>query len=543
MDGQSEIMASENEELSYQSQVMTSTNSDTQNNESQLQPQLSDGQIEACTLQIAPDKNSDEIQTIAENQSIVSDNNNDSSNPQNELNDPAESDDKCAVDEENGTTIEQEIQTQSETVNKQNEPHEKNQENRESQQSQDSLENKKTEENQENTPEDKNKDDDAEESANEQNGSLLVESEKEREKNDDEIDLNQCRVCMSSDNLLDIFRMDEKTSFRVCDLIMKLAPTVKISERDFLPHSICSVCVQRIETAYELRMQCEETDKFLRSKLKRSKRTRRTPSAFVVVDCAVSSSNSDDDDDDAKSDDEFKLSEESEDSSSDTDSDSSYEEKKKRNIRAVKRPAPTVFRKNTNPMPLTKKPRSASGVVYIKADKSDDDSALKKVLPAKKVPAKPVVTNRLLFRCNVCNRPCATAEALAQHRRTHADEKCNICSMIFKQRSALLQHMERHKQPDPERTCRKCLRVFATKLECQRHIQMAHSVTTACSKCKRSFPNKSQLDAHKCSNNDLKPIETSSQRKPDTDTTATGRDLFKSVAPLTTTYWSDSFSD
>lgn len=349
---------------------------------------------------------------------------------------------------------------------------------------------------------------------------------------EDEIDLNQCRICMSSSDLLDIFRIGDKSSFRICDLVMKLAPGVKISERDYLPHSVCSKCVDRIEAAYELRIQCEETDKVLRSQLKRSKKTRRAPSEFVLIDCAESSSDSDDD---QKSDDEFQLSEESEESS-ESDSESSYDEKKKRglpNFRGRKRVMPLkrpnlVAHQSQQPM---KQPRN-SGVVYINAtnsDKDDDNNGA----------AKPVklITNRLQFRCDVCNRPCATGEALAQHRRTHANEKCKICSLVFKQRSAFLQHMQRHRE-DPECICRKCHRVFATKIECQRHVQTAHPETFACNKCKRCFLNKNLLDAHKCT-----IIESSLKGKSDIDTSASGKDLFKSVAPLTTTYWSDSFSD
>lgn len=358
-------------------------------------------------------------------------------------------------------------------------------------------------------------------------------------KEDDDIDMNQCRICTSSSNLLDIFRIGEKTSFRFCDLIMKLVPNVKISERDFLPHSICSVCVDRIEAAYLLRIQCEETDKMLRSKLKRSKKTtRRAPSEYMIID-AVAESSTDSDDTDQKSDDEFQISEESLESS-ESDSESSYDEKKKRtsNQRVWKRgPPKRPIQQPVIHQQQTKKSRN-SGVVYINANDTNIEPAKVHIV---KQPAKSTSLNRLPFRCGICNRPCSTAEALAQHRKTHTDEKCSICSMIFKQRSALLQHMQRHND-DPERVCQKCHRVFVTKAECQKHIHMAHPETVACKKCKRYFPNKDQLDAHKCAT-DRKPIETTTKRKPDIESSASGQDLFKSVAPLTTTYWSDSFSD
>lgn len=366
---------------------------------------------------------------------------------------------------------------------------------------------------------------------------------------EEEIDPNQCRVCMTNANLLDIFRIGERTSFRICDLIMKLAPSVKISERDYLPHSICGVCVDRIEAAYELRIQCEKSDELLRSKLKRSKKTtRRAPAEFLLVDATAESSESDDD---QKSDDEeFKLSEASEESSESESSDSSYDEKKKRTTNqrgggGFKRGGGAPLKRGGGPVihqPM-KKPRTA-GVVYIKAVKSDDDggatTARKPGPKSSKGPMKAGPNNRLAFRCDVCNRPCSSAETLAQHRRIHTDEKCGICSMVFKNKASLIQHMQRHKD-DPDRVCKKCHRVFVTKAECQRHIQTAHAETVACQRCRRYFPNRTQLDAHRCMADrktmDVKP------RRTDVQTSSSGQDLFKSVAPVTTTYWSDSFSD
>lgn len=403
------------------------------------------------------------------------------------------------------------------------------------------------------TNEDNNNDGDGGNNDDEQNDDST--SQLRELRREEEIDPNQCRVCMTNANLLDIFRIGDRTSFRICDLIMKLVPGVKISERDYLPHQICGVCVDRIEAAYELRQQCEKTDELLRSKLKRSKKTtRRAPAEFLLVDAIAESSESDDD---QKSDDEeFKLSEASEESSDSESSDSSYDDKKKRptNQRgggaALKRGGGAPLKRagvTVVAQPL-KKPRTA-GVVYIKAVKSDDDDAAtarpmqRKPGPksAFKGPLKPGPNNRLAFRCDVCNRPCSSAEALAQHRRIHSDEKCGICSMMFKNKAALQQHIVQRHKDDPNRVCKKCNRVFISPAECQRHIKTAHAETVACNRCRRYFPNRQQLDQHKCMADrktmDIKP------RRSDLETSGSGQDLFKSVAPLTTTYWSDSFSD
>lgn len=532
MDDFNHMMETPCPDASYQSEMMSSTNETTVNNDDPTS-QSADGQHE--TSQPVTNNNSNENLTKLDDDQSVSASTNETSDQKTDSNEQQPNDkfgheiNECKENVENAEnaknaaeiteTIETTETTPTTTENTNDETK------------------TKTEPNPTNS-------DDNDRTSNSSPKLLSKETKKE-----EEIDLNQCRICMSSSNLLDIFRIGEKTSFRICDLIMKLAPAVKISERDFLPHSVCGVCVERVEAAYELRIQCEETDTLLRSKLKRSKKTRRTPAEFVLIDCAESSSS--DSNDDEKSDDEFQLSEESVESS-ESDSDSSYDEKKKKptNQRGGwKRQAPI---KRANPVPYqppppAKRMMQKTGVVYIKAD--DDRRTVRSVQPVKRLPEKPA-TNRLSFRCDVCNRTCSSAETLMQHRRTHTDEKCNICSAVFKQRTQLIQHMQRHKE-DPERICQKCQRVFGTKAECQRHVHMAHPETVACKQCKRYFPNKNQLDAHKCITERKMAVAatdvvTLTKRRPDSDTSAgSGRDLnlFKSVAPPTTTYWSDSFSD
>lgn len=359
------------------------------------------------------------------------------------------------------------------------------------------------------------------------NGDELVKLREEEEP----IDPGQCRICLSKDNLLDIFTVDTKTHFRICDLIMKLCATVKISERDYLPHYVCNECIKRIDLAWELRTQCEETEKLLRSKLKRSKKTtRRAPSEFVLIS-AIDSSSESEDEDNKSEDEEFKLSEEeSEQSSDSSDSDVSFHEKKKPQPRR-RRPPPSksapAKRIVTMPVRQPVKQSRIGDVVRIPAMICDDDKPLNR---RSGPPMKKTTKVVSVFKCDACNRFCSTAEALQQHRRTHTDEKCPICAKVFRPRSLLLQHIQKHKE-DNDRVCGTCHKVFPTIYDCKRHIHTAHSQSMSCKKCKRTFSSKARLDAHKC--------DDDAGTKHNND----GRDLFKSVAPLTTTYWSDSFSD
>lgn len=352
-------------------------------------------------------------------------------------------------------------------------------------------------------------------------------------KEDEEIDLNQCRVCLSTENLVDIFKYEQKNVLRICDLIMKLCASIKISERDHLPHLVCAGCVERIEAAYELKLQCEDTEKLLRSKLKRCKRTRRDRSEYVIIDCAPGDSPSDSDDDDNKDDDEFHLSEVTE--ASEPDSDMSYESKNKRSQTRRTRRKPPAKRKPAAPAyQPPKKSKQKSGVVYIKAVESDDDVPVAQRRTKKSKPKR--TSDGFDYTCDTCAKICDSPEALIQHQRLHVEEKCPICAKSFRQRSALMQHVQKHKD-DEERICGQCHKEFPSKMECKRHMQTVHTEVFPCTKCKRQFTSKIRLDKHKCTNENVK-------RKFDTEYTSnSGRDLFKSVAPLTTTYWSDSFSD
>lgn len=383
----------------------------------------------------------------------------------------------------------------------------------------------------------------AEEAGQEKGGEVDEDDEEDEEEEEEkeEIDKNQCRICLSKDNLLDIFKVSNQYDFRVSDLIMKICTSIKIGERDYLPHYVCANCEERIESAYALRLQCEESEKLLRSKLKRSKKTRRGPTSFVIIDAEPSSDSNDENQDD----DEFHLSEESEDS--DADSDASYEEKKKRpqTRRAPRRkPPPKQSPAQKRRAPVAQRSARNAGVVYIDAAGSDDDGAVRKK-------AKPSRVAQV-FKCPTCNRICGSADQLKAHMQVHASEKCRICGKEFKHRPTYLLHIQKHNEG---RICTTCHLEFATKHDCRRHMQMAHTVSYRCNKCRESFPSKGRLDSHKCDSVVVpaamsaaaaaaQATVTRSQRKPEPERTpSTGRDLFKSVAPLTTTYWSDSFSD
>jgi hypothetical protein len=197
---------------------------------------------------------------------------------------------------------------------------------------------------------------------------------------------------------------------------MKICSNIRISERDYLPHSICYECLNQLRTAYEFKKKCEETDKELRQKLKRSKNKARKPSDFILIDANLYDEESYDEE--INDDDDFKVSDEEEEV---VDSDDSYEEESKRKSvkkrppkksssrsskgrskggpspmpkgrsRAKPAPAPTpvASNKKKSTTPASKKTipdlsstakRLKRDIVYIEAnyDSSDDDTPIKK---------------------------------------------------------------------------------------------------------------------------------------------------------------------
>ncbi len=150
---------------------------------------------------------------------------------------------------------------------------------------------------------------------------------------ENEVDQNQCRVCLSKDDLINIFSFENKS--RICDIIMTICTTVKIIEKDYLPHYICPDCLDKLKIAAEFKLKCETTDTELRKKLKRSKNKVRGSGRFLLIDCEMSSGSEIDDN---KDDDEFQISDVVDES--DPDSDASFKIGKRKSTRVKKKSPP-----------------------------------------------------------------------------------------------------------------------------------------------------------------------------------------------------------
>lgn len=348
-------------------------------------------------------------------------------------------------------------------------------------------------------------------------------------KREPEVDPNQCRVCKSPDQLIDIFAIEEE--MRICDIIMKICSSVRIHERDYLPHMICLGCLGRLRTAYQFVKEVQVTDKELRGKLKRSKSKVRKPSdGFVLIDCNEFSESEDDDlqNDDEEYTPRDEVEEEEEDTESGTGSDDSRKAKphRKRGMRRSK------SKKMKTELETTAK-RLKRDIVFIEADNSDEDKEEKKK-----------------EKCKECGKIFSSKNNLRLHRKNahfrsgeDAPFKCHICGRGFKYSINLTSHMQIHKE---SYSCDECGRVFASKSDVKKHALNQHkcSLSYECNKCRRLYCSVKRYQKHRESCSDYNSsAKKKMSSKVKEDFSFTGRDLFKTVAPVTTTYWSDSFSD
>uniref|UniRef100_A0A182PTG2 ZAD domain-containing protein n=1 Tax=Anopheles epiroticus TaxID=199890 RepID=A0A182PTG2_9DIPT len=317
--------------------------------------------------------------------------------------------------------------------------------------------------------------------------------------------LDMCRVCMGTEELSDIFQLEGPV--RVSDIIMKVCTNIRITARDHLPHKICERCLGQVRIVNEFKIRCEASDKELRKNLKRSANKSRRQSDFVVVNCPIS--DSDKEDDEPVDDDEYKVSQsevESEPATSD-DSFSPPNKRKRTPKRRVGRPPGSGRRGRPG-----RKPKSM--VV------STPSSAPVKRGPGRppKYPKASTLTNIVYIEAPEDSSSSGEEAEVTPKRRKRGDNPCP------KTERALSNHIERHKKADK-------LREEKHK-EREKRMEQRSRYTP-----KSSDAEKSKLTSPQSS------ATAEKKKKSETSGATSGRDLFKCVAPLTSTYWSDSFSD
>ncbi|EDW08125.1 zinc finger and SCAN domain-containing protein 31 [Drosophila mojavensis] len=337
----------------------------------------------------------------------------------------------------------------------------------------------------------------------------------------EEVDEVQCRVCTSKDQLISLFTKTSQGSVPV-DMLLLLCPSVSIALKDFMPQFICSTCLQSLNVAIKLRQQLESTEKELRKRLSRSKNKVRRPRGYVVIDAPVSDSASEEDEEELNDDAEFKVSDVAGSTSADSDSaDTDISEKRRPGRRRGRK-------KGTK--------RSAGG------NSQDEEHQRKRSLQTS--PA----ASQGPFECDQCDLSFPRKQSYVMHRKMHDarhEFHCQICNKKFKVRGAYKTHMERHASERAQFRCELCSQVFRLRAELKRHMALSHDehgIIYECKRCQLTFLTQTRLQRHQ-STDCNRHSERRVKRQSTEGQPSQGRDLFKSVAPLTTTYWSDSFSD
>ncbi|XP_067633924.1 GDNF-inducible zinc finger protein 1 [Eurosta solidaginis] len=397
---------------------------------------------------------------------------------------------------------------------------------------------------------------------------------REAAKLENHVDEKQCRVCTSTDALVSLFKSVQKQT--IAEKLMIICPTVSIAQKDFMPQFICNPCLDNVNIALQLKSQCETTERELRKKLSRSKNKVRRPAGYVVIDAALDSEPSDFERND---DVEFKVSDDGGITAGDDSEDSDFgSTKKKRASRSStgkrsKRKSTAAATPAATPAPKVKekkraskatKKRLAPSPVLVKEDESSDaapavveiDEAPIKIKQVKKrkIKSSPTSENeeggedqQNEYKCDECEQVFSRKLSLILHKKAHTPReplKCETCGQVFKIQGAYRKHIQKHTEEPNGFDCVKCEYTGSSKAELRRHLVDEHDeqgILHECEKCKRKFVSEARLEKHKdgrCPGQERPP-----KVRLDEATYTVGKDLFKSVAPLTTTYWSDSFSD
>lgn len=358
-------------------------------------------------------------------------------------------------------------------------------------------------------------------------------TEEEKAKKQPEVDPNQCRVCKNTESLIDIFAIED--DMRICDIIMKMCSKIRIHERDYLPHMICLPCVGRLRIGYQFIKDVVATDAELRAKLTRHKRARKPNEGVVIIDC---NEFTDSDNYDQNDDDDYQISNEEEEPDDDFETGSDSDSAKRVKIPKKRGPKPKNKVKKIKQELATTAKRLKRDIVFIEADDSSEEKAKK------------------TEKCKECGKAFSSQTALRMHKfKAHGTRKqpteddtpfkCKICSRGFKYSTNLSSHMQMHKE---SYACDECGRVFALKSDAKKHALNSHkcSLSYECNKCRRLYTSVKRYQKHRESCSDYSSSSIKKEKKMikvKEEVSYTGRDLFKSVAPPTTTYWSDSFSD
>ncbi|KPJ01294.1 Zinc finger protein 726 [Papilio xuthus] len=287
-----------------------------------------------------------------------------------------------------------------------------------------------------------------------------------------------CRICLES---------DQKEKY---DIYTNIYP----SKDDGLPKLICKDCTRQLKRAYTFNIQCEESDKKLRSHLSHKQIINGWKE--VTGDCSIKVEDFNEKiingdvvsglqntvkpvEDLIKSDDGIKLEPEykieDEDSCWDADDDNLL-------LKEIKSKRESIDDLNGDDQPKKKKGKR-------KRNADNETITDERHVPESKLP----------HQCEVCGKFLSTKSNLKAHKICHSDlrpYKCDKCPSAFRGHSTLNQHKKLHTGETPYH-CEYCPKKFSRRTGLVNHIRMhTGEKLYSCDICFKSFVQSAQLSIH-----------------------------------------------
>ncbi|XP_021920658.1 zinc finger protein 771-like isoform X2 [Zootermopsis nevadensis] len=282
-----------------------------------------------------------------------------------------------------------------------------------------------------------------------------------------------CRLCMvQNDKFVPLFEKGGYLLFR----IKTVAPKLKLSSGDGLPSQVCQQCAQQVNTSYDFKLRCENTDAILRQYLTKMQTNHKAGT---------------------QKDTEATLQSKTQMSSGDEAWEPLSIKVEVKELETEDCSLSVDMWENPQPGPSDEKILSTA---EIKSEEKRSDS--------KDQEKRKGVGKR--FACCECNKVFPRKQKLTRHLKTHTNAvqfSCPKCGKSFRRSNMYAKHMQNHAAGEKPYMCTECGKSF-----CHNHILKEHirihtgEKPYSCKKCGKSFGQSGNLTNHMRSHTGEKPF-------------------------------------